>query len=67
MRFTLLACFMLTACGVADLGTSAATTAELQAEQARQGRESQSQVTQKLDSASQAMEQRAAALDERKE
>lgn len=68
MRTTvILLALSLAACGVADVGTSAATAAKLQAEQAKQVQDTAAQLTQKLDAANKAIEQRAAAADEKKE
>lgn len=49
----------LTACGV-DVAVSTATTAKLQAEQAKQAKETAAQLTQQVDANVKAMEQRAA-------
>lgn len=46
--------FCLLACGVADVGISAATTAKMQAEQAKQGKETMDRLKQDLDAASKA-------------
>lgn len=52
---------MLSACGVADLGTTAATTAKLQAQQARQGKETMDKIKADLDAAAAAAQQRTTA------
>jgi hypothetical protein len=61
MRSIILASLMLTlaACG-ADVATATATTAKLQAEQAKQAKETAAQLTQKLDTNLKAGEQRSA-------
>ena len=62
MRFLALVSVMaLSACGVADVATSAAVTAKLQAEQARQGKETMDKIKADLDAAAKAEQQRAAA------
>ena len=53
------------ACGV-DVAVSTATTAKLQAEQAKQARESAAQITQQLEASSKAMAQRNAEISEKK-
>lgn len=53
------------ACGV-DVAVSTATTAKLQAEQAKQARESAAQITQQLEASSKAMAQRNAEMSEEK-
>lgn len=50
---------VLAGCGVADVGSSAATAAKLKADQVKQGQETAAQVTQKLEAANQAAAQRA--------
>jgi hypothetical protein len=61
MRSIILASLTLTlaACG-ADVATATATTAKLQAEQAKQAKETAAQLTQKLDTNLKAGEQRSA-------
>ena len=56
---------MLTACG-ADVATATATTAKLQADQAKQAKETAAQLTQKLDANIKAGEQRSADSAEEK-
>ena len=68
MRFTLFALLgslllALAACGVADPGASAAG-AKLQAEQARQAKETADRITQQIDANKLAAEQRLAAIAE---
>jgi hypothetical protein len=67
MRSTILAvlALTLTACG-ADVATATATTAKLQAEQAKQAKETANQLTQKLDVNIKAGEQRSAESPEEK-
>lgn len=55
----------LAACG-ADVATATATTAKLQAEQAKQAKETAAQLTQKLDANIKAGEQRSAEAAEEK-
>ena len=55
----------LTACG-ADVATATVTTAKLQAEQAKQAKETAAQLMQKIDANTQAMEKRAADMAEEK-
>jgi predicted secreted acid phosphatase len=50
---------LLAACG-ADIATATATTAKLQAEQARQAQETAARITQQLDANTKALTQRAA-------
>lgn len=50
----------LAACGVADVGLSAATNAKLQAEQARQARETSEQIKQQVEAINKTAEQRVA-------
>lgn len=50
---------ILTACG-ADVATATATTAKLQAEQAKQAQETAARITQQLDANTKALEQRTA-------
>lgn len=52
-------CLTLTACG-ADVAIATATTAKLQAEQAKQGKETAAQWTQQIEANTRTMEQRAA-------
>jgi len=52
-------CLTLAACG-ADVATATATTAKLQAEQAKQAKETAAQLSQKLDASIRAGEQRTA-------
>lgn len=49
-------CVLLAACGLADLGASAATTAKIQSEQVKQGKETIKQVQEKLDAVAAARE-----------
>lgn len=49
---------LLTACGVADVGLTAASTAKMQAEQIKQGKETIEQVKADLDAAEKTAEQR---------
>lgn len=67
MRAIILTALALTlaACG-ADVATATATTAKLQAEQARQAKETAAQLTQKLDANIKAGEQRSAEAVEEK-
>lgn len=67
MRSIILAALALTlaACG-ADVATATATTAKLQAEQAKQAKETAAQLTQKLDANIKAGEQRSADVTEEK-
>jgi hypothetical protein len=58
-------CLSLTACG-ADVAVATATTAKLQAEQAKQAKETAAQLTQKLDASIKAGEQRSADAAEEK-
>lgn len=58
-------CLALAACG-ADVATATATTAKLQAEQAKQAKETAAQLTQKLDASIKAGEQRMAESAEEK-
>lgn len=58
-------CLTLAACG-ADVATATATTAKLQAEQAKQAKETAAQLTQKLDANIKAGEQRTADSAEEK-
>lgn len=51
------ALFLLSACGVADVGVTAATNAKIQAEQIKQGKETINQVQADLDAAAKAAEQ----------
>lgn len=67
MKASLLFCLTLTACGVADVGTTAVTTAKLQADQAAHARELQENIPQKLEIANTAMRQHAEQLSEKKE
>lgn len=68
MRFLILTTLwlVLAACGVADVGLSAATTAKLQAEQARQAKETAAQIVQKLEASNQVTERRLADMNEEK-
>ena len=62
MRFTILFfVLLLSACGVADVATTAATNAKLQAEQAKQGKEAMDKIKADLDAAGKAEEKRNAA------
>jgi hypothetical protein len=64
MRATVIASVLgLSACGVADVGTTAATTAKLQAEQAKQGQEAIAKIKTDLDAALKAEQQRNAATE----
>lgn len=64
MRTTVIASvLMISACGAADVGTTAATTAKLQAEQAKRGQETLAKVKADLDAALKAGQQRTAAAD----
>ena len=56
--------FCLMACGVADVGTAAATSAKLQAEQLKQGKETMDRVKQDLDAATKAQAAQAAQMAE---
>lgn len=58
-------CLTLAACG-ADVATATATTAKLQAEQAKQAKETAAQLSQKLDVSIKAGEQRMAESAEEK-
>jgi hypothetical protein len=59
MRSPILLCALaLSACGVADVGTTAATTAKLEAAQAQQGKETMDKVRTDLDAAAKADQQR---------
>jgi hypothetical protein len=60
---TVLALLLLVACGVADVGTTAATSAKLHAEQAQQGKETLGKVQSDLDAAARNEEQRRRQLD----
>lgn len=53
---SLIASLFLAACGMADVGTSAATAGKMKAEQVKQGQETINQMNQKLESAGQAAE-----------
>ena len=57
--------FCLTACGVADVGISAATTAKMQAEQAKQGKETMDRLQRDLDAASKAQAAQLAEAEKR--
>lgn len=48
---------LLSACGVADVGVTAATNAKIQAEQLKQGKETVNQVQADLDAAAKTAEQ----------
>lgn len=54
---TLAALLLLSACGVADVGITAATNAKVQAEQLKQGKETINQVQADLDAAAKTAEQ----------
>lgn len=54
---------MLGACGLADVGSSAATTAALKTQEARQARATQAQIESQLDAARQQEEQRRKDID----
>lgn len=58
MRFIILVSMSLSACGVADVATATATSAKLQAEQARQGKDTVGKVRSDLDAAAQAAQER---------
>ena len=57
---------MLAACGVADVGVGAASTAKLQAEQALQAKETAAQIVQKLEAGNLATERRLAEMNDEK-
>jgi hypothetical protein len=54
---------LLAACGVADVGTSAATTAKLKVEEVRQGEALKAQIDSQLEAARQMEEQRRKEID----
>ncbi len=56
----------LAACGVADVGLGAATTAKLQAEQARQAQATAAQITQQMEANNKATEKRLAEMGDEK-
>lgn len=59
MRFiSLLFVLILGGCGIADVATSAATSAKLQAEQAKQGKETVNKMKADMNAATKAEEQR---------
>ena len=59
MRYlTFLLALCLSACGVTDVATTAATSANIQADQIKQGKATQEKVQADLSNASQAAEQR---------
>jgi len=59
----LLAISLLSACGVADVGSSAATAAKLKAQEAEQARATKAQVEKQLEAARQQEEQQRKAID----
>jgi hypothetical protein len=60
MRAILTTTLLLAACGVADVGTTAATIAKLQAEQAKQDKQIMEKMQADLNAATTAEQQRAA-------
>ena len=64
MRIQFLVCFLfLSACGIADVGTATVTTAKLQADQAKQGKETLDKMQPDLEAAREAEEQRLRQFD----
>lgn len=63
MRFAVMLSVLLSACGATDVATTAAANAKLQAEQAKQGKETMDKVQSDLSAAMKAGEERAAAAD----
>ena len=63
MRSIVLVSLLLSACGVADVATATATTAKLQAEQARQGKDTTGKVRSDLDAAAKGAQQRLETAD----
>jgi hypothetical protein len=65
MRFSILGLVMvLAACGVADVGTTAATAAKLKADEAKQAEEMKNKVTADIAAAVNAEQQRAKAAEQ---
>ena len=66
MRLTLIVLSaLLSACGLADVGTSAATAAKLQAEQAKEGKVMIDQAKQAVDAAAKVQEQQLAEAEKK--
>lgn len=64
MRFVaLLLAMSLTACGVADVGTTAATQAKLQTDQAKQGQQLEERINSQVSAATATAEQQAKAAE----
>ena len=65
MRYVLLLpLFLLTACGVSDVASTAATGAKIQAEQIKQGKQTMDKMRADLDAAAKTGQERNAAAEE---